>query len=32
VPRQRRPSQNWPWSPKLPQGAKLRGRFCSFFS
>jgi len=31
VSRQRRPSQNWPWGPKLPQGAKLRGQFCSFF-
>jgi len=30
VPRQRRPSQYQPWGPKLP-GAKLRGRFYSFF-
>jgi len=31
VPRQRRPSQNWPWGPKLPQVQNLGGRFCSFF-
>jgi len=31
VPRQRRPSQNWPWGPKLSQDAKFRGWFCSFF-
>jgi len=23
VPRQRRPSQNWPWGPKLPQVQNL---------
>jgi len=25
VPRQRRPSQNWPWGPKLPQVQNLGG-------
>jgi len=27
VPRQRRPSQNWPWGPKLPQMQNLGGGF-----
>jgi len=31
VPRQRRPSQNWPWGPKLPQVQNLRGGFVVFF-
>jgi len=32
VPRQRRPSQNWPWGPKLPQVQNLGGGFVIFFS
>jgi len=31
VPRQRRPSQNWPWRPKLPQVLNLGGGFVVFF-
>jgi len=31
VPRQRRPSQNWHWGPKLPQMQNLGGRFVVFF-
>ena len=31
VPRQRRPSQNWPWGPKLPQLQNLGGGFVIFF-
>jgi len=31
VPRQRRPSQNWPWEPKLPQVQNLGGGFVVFF-
>jgi len=31
VPRQRRPSQNWPWGPKLPQMQNLKGSFVVFF-
>ena len=31
MPRQRRPSQNWHWGPKLPQMQNLRGRFVVFF-
>jgi len=31
VPRQRRPSQNWPWGPKLPHGQNLGGDFVVFF-
>jgi len=29
---QRRPSQNWPWGPKLPQMQNLEGGFVVFFS
>jgi len=32
VPRQRRPSQNCHWGPKLPQMQNLRGRFVVLFS
>jgi len=32
MPRQRRPSQNWPWGPKLPQMQNLGGGFVVFFS
>jgi len=31
VPRQRRPSQNWPWGPKLPHVQNLGGGFVVFF-
>jgi len=31
VPRQRRPSQNWPWGPKLPLVQNLGGGFVVFF-
>jgi len=31
VPRQRRPSQNRPWGPKLPQKQNLGGGFVVFF-
>jgi len=31
VSRQRIPSQNWHWEPKLPQMQNLRGRFVVFF-
>jgi len=31
MPRQRRPSQNWPWGPKLPQVQNLGGDFVVFF-
>jgi hypothetical protein len=31
VPRQCRPSQNWPWGPKLPQLQNLGGGFVVFF-
>ena len=31
MPRQRRPSQNWQWGPKLPQMQNLEGRFVVFF-
>jgi len=31
VPRQRRPSQNWSWGPKLPLIQNLRGGFVVFF-
>jgi len=31
VPRQRRPSQNWLWGPKLPQVQNLGGGFVVFF-
>jgi len=31
VPRQRRPSQNWHWGPKLPQMQNLGGSFVVFF-
>jgi len=31
VPRQRRPSQNWPWGPKLPHVQNLEGGFVDFF-
>jgi len=31
LPRQRRPSQNWPWGPKLPQMKNLGGGFVVFF-
>jgi len=31
VPRQRRPSQNWPRGPKLPQMQNLGGGFVVFF-
>jgi len=31
VSRQRRPSQNWPWGPKLPQMQNLEGGFVVFF-
>jgi len=31
VSRQRRPSQNWPWGPKLPQVQNLGGGFVVFF-
>jgi len=31
VPRQRRPSQNWPWGPKLPQVQNLGGGFVVVF-
>ena len=30
VPRQRRPSQNWLWGPKVLRGQYM-GQFCSFF-
>jgi len=30
VPRQRKPSQNWPWGPKLPQLQNLGGSFIVF--
>jgi len=29
--RQRRPSQNWPWGPKLPQVQNLGGSFVVIF-
>ena len=29
--RQRRPSQNWHWGPKLPHMQNLGGRFVVFF-
>jgi len=31
VPRQRRPSQNWHWGPKLSQTQNLGARFVVFF-
>jgi len=31
VPRQRKPSQNWPWGPKLPHMENLGGGFVVFF-
>jgi len=31
VPRQRKPSQNWPWGPKLPHVQNLGGGFVVFF-
>jgi len=31
VPRQRRPSQNWLWGPKLPHVQNLGGGFVVFF-
>ena len=31
MPRQRRPSQNWPWGPKLSQVQNLWDRFVVFF-
>ena len=31
VPRQRRPSRNWSWGPKLPQMQNLGGGFVVFF-
>ena len=31
VPRQSRPSQNWPWRPKLPKMQNLEGGFVVFF-
>ena len=31
MPRQRRPSQNRPWGPKLPQKQNLGGGFVVFF-
>jgi len=31
VSHQRRPGQNWPWGPKLPQVQNLNGRFVFFF-
>jgi len=30
VPSQHRPSQNWPWGPKLPQVQNLGGDFVFF--
>jgi len=32
VSRQRKPSQNWHWGPKLPQMQNLGDRFVVFFS
>jgi len=32
VPRQRRPSQNWSWEPKLSQVQNLGSGFVVFFS
>jgi len=31
VPRQHRPSQNWPWGPKQPHVQNLGGGFVVFF-
>jgi len=31
VPRQRKPSQNWSWGPKLPHVQNLGGGFVVFF-
>ena len=31
MPHQCRPSQNWPWGPKLPHVQNLRGDFVVFF-
>jgi len=31
LPRQRRPSQDWPWGPKLSQMQNLGGGFVVFF-
>jgi len=32
VTRQRKPSQNWSWGPKMPQVQNLGGGFVVFFS